>query len=152
MIKIAAKYMEHQPGVKVEASKRMLSVVGDMLSFSSLEENRTVDAPLLDLTSIAKQVFDELAPLAKQKEVSCLLSGNGKSPIEEKDVYLILKNLVENAILYNVTGGKVTVTLNDCSFSVFDVGIGIPKKTKNGSSSGFIDWINRGAAPTEERV
>lgn len=111
-----------------EASKRMLSVVGDMLSISSLEESQTVDAPLLDLTPIAKQVFDELAPLAKQKEVSCLLSGNGKSPIDEKDAYLILKNLVENAILYNVTGGKVTVTLNDCSFSVSDTGIGIPKK------------------------
>lgn len=111
-----------------EASKRMLSVVGDMLSISSLEESEVVDAPLFDLTPVVQQVFGELAPLAKQKEVTYSLVGSGKCPIAEKDAYLILKNLVENATLYNVVGGKVTVNLSDYSFSVIDTGIGIPKK------------------------
>ena len=54
--------------------------------------------------------------------------GEGKIRISEEDAILIIKNLVENAIIYNVLGGEVTVTLKDDYIEVKDTGIGIAPK------------------------
>ncbi len=103
-----------------------------MLNISALEEEKAKsDTPPLDFASLAKTIVAELTPLADEKEVSISLEGNCLFPMEEKDARLILKNLLENAILYNVKNGSVTLSLSSNRIEVKDTGIGIPKKDQS---------------------
>ncbi len=118
---------------KISAStSRMLSLIQDMLNISALEEDKAKnDTPPLDFSSLAKTIIAELSPLASEKEVSVSLKGNCLFPMEEKDARLIIKNLLENAILYNVKKGSVTIFLSQNRIEVKDTGIGIPKKDQS---------------------
>lgn len=112
------------------SSKRMARVITDMLSLSKLEEKESEkkDAPLLSLRKEAEATKANLSLLAKEKGVTVSIDGETLYPIEMEDASLILKNLIENAILYNVPNGEVKVTLSDGTITVSDTGIGIPKK------------------------
>lgn len=112
------------------SSKRMARVIADMLSLSKLEEKESEkkDAPLLSLRKEAEAAKANLSLLAKEKGVTVYIDGDMLCPIEAEDASLILKNLLENAILYNVPNGEVKVTLSDGAITVSDTGIGIPKE------------------------
>lgn len=111
------------------SSKRMLSVVQDMLAISSLEEEKDEgNSPSISLRNVVNDAISKLQFLAEEKEVKIVVNGDMSAKIEEKDAYLIIKNLLENAILYNVPRGSVTITLKDKTLTVEDTGIGISEK------------------------
>ncbi len=111
------------------SSKRMLSVVQDMLAISSLEEEKAPDdIPAISLRNVANDAITKLSFLAEEKKVTLTLIGDAKVTILDKDAYLIIKNLIENGMLYNVPNGKVSVTLNEKTIIVEDSGIGIAEK------------------------
>ena len=112
------------------SSKRMARVITDMLSLSKLEEKESEkkDAPLLSLRKEAEAAKANLSLLAKEKGVTVFIEGDMSYPIEPEDASLILKNLIENAILYNITKGEVRVILSEGTITVLDTGIGIPKE------------------------
>lgn len=112
------------------SSKRMARVITDMLSLSKLEEkeDEKKDAPLLSLRKEAEAVKANLSLLAKEKGVRVSIEGDMSASIEAEDASLILKNLLENAILYNLPNGEVTVILSEGTITVSDTGIGIPKE------------------------
>jgi two-component system, OmpR family, phosphate regulon sensor histidine kinase PhoR len=123
-----AKIKEYTDKVSL-SSKRMLSVVQDMLAISALEEEKAQeDLPLISLKNVANDAIKKLTFLAEEKKVSVSLRGDAQAMVEDKDAYLIIKNLIENAILYNVPNGSVKVTLNDKAITVEDTGIGISEK------------------------
>ena len=49
----------------------------------------------------------------------------------ERDATSLIKNLVENGILYNLSGGYVKVKFSPYKIIVEDNGIGIPKKDQD---------------------
>lgn len=107
----------------------MLSVVQDMLAISSLEEEKDQgNSPSIPLRNVVNDAISKLQFLAEEKEVKIVVNGDMSAKIEEKDAYLIIKNLLENAILYNVPRGSVTITLKDKTLTVEDTGIGISEK------------------------
>ncbi len=115
-----------------EATSRMLSLIGDMLSLSALEEGKEEkEATEIDLLPLSNSIKEELAPLAKEKNVSLSIEGECKMKINEADARLIIKNLWENAILYNVDGGSASLILSPCKIEVKDTGIGISKKDQD---------------------
>ena len=73
-----------------------------------------------------------LRPVAAQRGItlSCRLSLDCSVLATEDDMYQIIFNLVENAIKYNVNGGKVFVNAwmenDDVTLRVEDTGVGIP--------------------------
>lgn len=111
-----------------DASNRMLKVVQDMLSISSLEEAKVTVVNPIEIRAIAEESLKRLSVLASERNVKLSVVGEGKIRISEEDAILIIKNLVENAIIYNVLGGEVTVTLKDDYIEVKDTGIGIAPK------------------------
>ncbi len=115
-----------------EATSRMLSLIADMLSLSALEESEA-DKGLkeISLATLASSIKEELSPLAKEKDVSISLEGDCLLKISESDARLIIKNLWENAILYNVKGGKADLLLDEGKIEVKDTGIGISKKDQD---------------------
>ena len=114
------------------SSKQMLSLVQDMLALSRLEDEKKEESlPPLPLRPVAESVLEEFSLLAEEKEVALSLSGDGEAKVSEKDAALIMKNLLENAILYNVPRGKAEIILSPGSIEVKDNGIGIAKEDQS---------------------
>lgn len=118
-------------------TQRMLSLINDMLNLNKLE-NSTVNVAALSPVSVGETVEEavsELAVLAKSKNVTVNASGDAKLKIEKEHLYELVKNLIENAVRYNVEGGSVNVTVKRESgktvISVADTGIGIDAENRS---------------------
>lgn len=125
--------------IRKEAS-RMVNLVEDIMGLSQLDEGVSSAYEVMDVASIADDVRDELSDAAKVKDVSLMVDAQCH-PVEVMGVprliHEMLYNLVDNAIKYNVQGGRVdvSVSLDDSSnvgktmvLEVSDTGIGIPKE------------------------
>ena len=116
-----------------EAS-RMITLVGDIIKLSQLDENRVeLEKQAVDLYPIAQSVVSRLKERASQAKVALEIRGEGQiiegtSQILDEMIY----NLCDNGIKYNKAGGHVNVTVGSrqgCPFvSVEDNGIGIPEE------------------------
>ena len=118
-------------------SMRLLTLINDIIRLSELdmvEENEEYDD--VDLYEVADTCLNMLQFNADKNNVALKLNGEhsvvrGDKVMIEEVVY----NLCDNAIRYNVKGGKVEVSVkeNDDSviLSVKDTGIGIPKEHQN---------------------
>ena len=95
-----------------------------------------VDAPerpeaLVDLTALAREVIAELAPLAAEKAVDLGLSEGGKAVVrgDAEALRTLLSNLIDNAVRYTASNGRVDITAQDegdrVALAVRDNGPGI---------------------------
>lgn len=125
--------------IRKEAS-RMVNLVEDIMGLSQLDEGVSSAYEVVDVASVADDVHDELSDVAKAKDVSIEVHSQG-CPVEVMGVprliHEMLYNLVDNAIKYNVQGGRVDVSVshqdslgavNSVVLEVSDTGIGIPKE------------------------
>ena len=115
-----------------EAS-RMSKLVEDIMKISKLESDKTIEKTELKLKNIVVAIVDSLMIEADKKNVKFKLSLNDCSISGNYDsIYSLIFNLVDNAIKYNKTNGKITIKLQEVSnnviLSVKDTGIGIPKE------------------------
>lgn len=96
-------------------AERMNRLVGDLLSLSRVEsEQRVRPRDTVVLTEILDSVLKSLAPLADEWGVTIerVLPEDPVEMIGDRDqLQQVFTNLVENAIKYGATGGKVSVRL-----------------------------------------
>lgn len=110
-------------------TSRMLSLIGDMLSLSHLEAPAQPEVvKIIDIRPIAEEVVASLAPFADNKKVELSISGECALKIDPQDAYSLLKNLLENAIRYNVENGYARILLAEKALVCSDNGVGIAKK------------------------
>ena len=88
----------------------------------------------VEVAPVARRVEHMLAPLARAAEVSleldleegCVISST------EDDLYRVIYNLTENAVKYNLPGGRVMISLwqegEKVHLRVEDTGVGIPEE------------------------
>ena len=82
-----------------------------------------------------EKVARMLCAIADEHGITIDLDLNEECPILiiEDDLYQIVFNLVENGIKYNVSGGKLTVSLlrqdDNAVLKVTDTGVGIPSES-----------------------
>ena len=81
-----------------------------------------------------EEAASELSVLAKSKNVTINVSGDAKLKIEKEHLYELVKNLIENAVRYNVEGGSVDASVKrengKTIVSVSDTGIGIDAENR----------------------
>lgn len=108
---------------------RMLLLIGDMLKISELENTQQIQPAAVDLAKICEELRQSLAPIAEEKKVTVSVAGSGVISAESGHIYELIKNLVENAIRYNIEQGRVEITIaedkNSVILTVSDTGIGI---------------------------
>ncbi len=118
----------------VKQCDRLTSLVGDLLTLSSLEseKNKPVKEKV-SLPAVVSEVFAGLKHLARDKKVSLRSKLSPDLAMVETDkryLHHILTNLVTNAIQYNVENGWVEISSEiqgqTLKISVSDSGIGIP--------------------------
>src|SRR5256886_11289330 len=109
------KARERFLGIMHAQATRMARLIDDLLSLSRVELSAHVrpDA-LVDLVPIIRQVVDGLEPLARQRQVVVDID-LPETPVQiagdREELLRLFENLIENALKYGASGGKVTVTL-----------------------------------------
>jgi len=94
---------------------RMARLIDDLLSLSRVELSAHVrpDA-CLDLVPVIRQVTDGLEPLARERQVKVEID-LPDSPVliagDREELLRLFENLIENALKYGASGGKVVVSL-----------------------------------------
>ena len=114
----------------IKESKRMESVIEDMLALSSLEYNMSIEKKVdIDAKEMVKDIVYSFEYLLNEKEITCSLKLSSVSlKMVPKDFDRLVRNLISNAIKYNKEKGKIYVNLTKNYISVKDSGIGIEAK------------------------
>jgi two-component system phosphate regulon sensor histidine kinase PhoR len=93
---------------------RMTRLIDDLLSLSRIELREHV-APTraVDLARIARQMVETQGPLARERGVVLTLETDGPHPVpgERDELLRVVENLVENAVKYGGSGGRVVVSV-----------------------------------------
>ena len=110
---------------------RLIALVEDVIKLSRLDEKQIpLEREPVELLALAWQTAASLEAAAAQKDVTVAVLGQEASVSGVRSILLeVLYNLVENAVRYNVPGGRVSVEIknaeNGAVIEVTDSGIGI---------------------------
>jgi len=111
-------------------TERMMSLIGDMLALSELESTPKINPAKISLAAVVGEVRDTVSTGISEKNIAFSTTGDGVIMAEQGHIYELVKNLIENAVRYNVDGGKILVSIKSerkfIHLSVADTGIGIP--------------------------
>jgi two-component system phosphate regulon sensor histidine kinase PhoR len=96
---------------------RMARLIDDLLSLSRVELSAHVRPDtLVDIVPIIRQVIDGLEPLARERQVAIEIN-LPELPVsiagDREELLRLFENLVENALKYGASGGKVMVSLKE---------------------------------------
>lgn len=117
-----------------EAADRLIHISQELLALNRLDEGRTVTREPVEVNREAERTCRMLQPLAEEAQVTLEthLGENCVARCGREDVNQIFRNLMENAIKYNVPGGRVLVTTRRAGdtvcLEVADTGVGIPQE------------------------
>jgi two-component system phosphate regulon sensor histidine kinase PhoR len=113
--------------------EQMQNLVEDLLTLTKLESGRErLNLSEFKLRELVEEVYDSLEQEFVKREVSFenLVSEDFKMFADRQKFFLLLRNLIDNAVKYNRRGGKVRVLAkkegNKQILEVEDTGIGIP--------------------------
>ena len=111
-------------------AQRMVTLIGDIIRLSQLDEGVEMPKERVDLLAVAGQAAKDLESAAEKRHIAVSVEGqNTVVPGVRQLLYEVLYNLCDNAIKYNVEGGSVTMTVETRGekgvVTVADTGIGI---------------------------
>lgn len=110
-----AKARERFLGIMHTQATRMARLIDDLLSLSRVELSAHVrpDASV-DIVPIIRQVVDGLEPLARERSVEIEID-LPTAPVmiagDREELLRLFENLIENALKYGASGGRVIVSL-----------------------------------------
>jgi len=112
-------------------SARLVTLINDIIRLSQLDDGGDLPREDVELGALVARSAESLAPTAAEKQVTI---ETDCAPVTISGVRALLfetiYNLCENAVKYNVTGGKVCVGVREADgfavLTVTDTGIGIP--------------------------
>lgn len=115
--------------IRKEAT-RLVALIEDIIRLSQLDEGNELPCEEFDLMDIAEEVEQNLESAAGARDITLSLSGrNAIMYGVRRLMYEIVYNLCDNAIKYNLPGGKVGIMVDrkgeEAVLCVKDNGIGI---------------------------
>jgi signal transduction histidine kinase len=124
--------VERFAGQLERESIRLSRIVSDLLDLSRLETGSEVEDDIA-LDAVIRDEAERLADTADRAGVTLELSIEAaRVHGSARDLALLIRNLVDNAIRYSPEGGTVTISLRDgdeeAILEVTDTGIGIPSR------------------------
>ena len=112
---------------------RLSRIVADLLDLSRLESGSALDE-LVSLGAAAREEGQRLEESARHAGVTLEIQTQDERPVRgsQRDLALLVRNLIDNAIRYSHEGGRVAVELvvegDEVVLRVSDTGIGIPSR------------------------
>ncbi|MBQ1193061.1 MAG: two-component sensor histidine kinase [Lachnospiraceae bacterium] len=145
-IKVLADSLLNQEGIPPEMYQEFLGdiveeidrenqIITDLLNLVKMDKkSNDLNIASVNINEMVERVLKRLKPLAAKKNIELVLESFRPviAEIDEVKMTMVVSNLVENAIKYNVMDGWVRVSLNaDLKFfyiKIQDSGIGIPEE------------------------
>ena len=114
-------------------SERMQTLVGDIIELNALDSEKVhPQEDQVDLLALVQSCVEQLAPHFTAKHLSVYVNGDGFIvPGNQRQLWELVYNLLDNARRYNVDGGMIRVTVSNHILTVQDTGIGIAKEHQN---------------------
>jgi signal transduction histidine kinase len=112
---------------------RLSRIVSDLLDLSRLETGAELDEEV-GLDQVVREERDRYEEAAREGGLTLSIGLGPVAPVRGsvRDLSLLVRNLVDNAIRYTKPGGRVDVTLSgqgdEVVLSVADTGVGIPTR------------------------
>ncbi len=120
-----------------EEADRLTRISEKLLTLTRLDAGTVVEHKAVDVGRVIVRVQRMLQPLADAVEVTLQtdLRADCYVPASDDEVYQIAFNLMENAVKYNLPGGRVMVSLTRSEYTVTlevaDTGVGIPEEDRD---------------------
>ena len=133
------------------SNKRMLSLVDDLLDVVRIEEGtRLYKLVSMHIEEVIQSVIDIYQDRIKKKQIKFEVQVSNKKlskiEIDPDKIFLVIQNLLDNAIKYSPVGGIISISLsekeNKIEFSIKDSGIGIPEDQRQNIFSKFFRGKN----------
>lgn len=112
---------------------RLSRIVGDLLDLSRLESGSELE-DVVALDAVLRDESERFEDPAAEAGVQLTITTNGPVRVRgsARDLALLVRNLVDNAIRYTAAGGSVDVALaaddGEAVLTVTDTGVGIPTR------------------------
>ena len=122
--------------IRTEA-QRLVSLIGDIIRLSQLDEGDPMPREEVELGSLLREAASDLADAARKRHVELTVEAGAPLYIRgvRRLLYEIVYNLMDNGIRYNVEGGtvlaKLAQTPGQVQILVQDTGIGIPEACRS---------------------
>ena len=148
-IKVLAESLNTQENVPFEVYQEFMQdivseidreskIIEDLLTLVRMDKTTaSLNITSVNMNELLEMTLKRLKPIAQKKNIELLFESFRPvvAEIDEVKFTLVISNLVENAIKYNVSDGWVHVSLNaDYQYfyvRVEDSGIGIPKESQD---------------------
>lgn len=115
----------------LQEGRRMQNLINDMLDLSALEKEEKGEIVKINLSEMVDDISSSLEPQLLIDNLTIIkdVDPNAYLIANQKHIYQLIRNLIDNAIKYNVLNGKIFVTIkknnNQVTISVKDTGVGI---------------------------
>ena len=112
----------------IKEAQRMNKLIIEMLDLSRLENNVQTLIEKVSVNKIINDCLGELRPLIEKKNIDVITNLDDVLLLaSQSDLYKLIKNIVDNAIIYNNENGKLTINLSKNKLIISDTGVGISK-------------------------
>ena len=121
----------------LQEGKRMQNLINDMLDLSALEKEEKGEVVKINLKEMIDDISSSLEPQLLIDNLTIIKNVDPYAYLiaNQKHIYQLIRNLVDNAIKYNVFNGKIYIDVkrkdNQVIISVRDTGVGISDKDQN---------------------
>ncbi|MCX7589456.1 MAG: ATP-binding protein [Patescibacteria group bacterium] len=123
----------------LKSVKKLENLIENLLNISKIEEGRFgYNFKEVDYLNFVKEILSEFLPQIQKYNIELYLNSPQenlpKIYIDQQKIYMVFSNLIDNALKYNVSNGRIIVKIKkseDDQFietTVEDTGIGIPQE------------------------
>lgn len=113
-------------------SKRMLSLIEDIIRISQLEDTEEIKKEKINIKEITQKVIESLKIESVSKNISLKVEGDAIIMSNETMIWEMLVNLIGNAVKYNIENGIVNIKIRQdkekAEIEITDTGIGISEE------------------------
>lgn len=113
----------------IKEAQRMNKLIIEMLDLSRLENNVQTILEDVNVSKVINDCLLELKPSIENKNIEVIINLEElKLVTSQSDLYKLIKNIVDNAIVYNNENGKLLIELKKNKLTISDTGVGISKE------------------------
>jgi signal transduction histidine kinase len=117
-------------------NQRMIDLVNDLLDVARIDQDRLIlRKQKFNFVEIVSGVVKEIIPKAKIRNIQIKVDEKKDLPLaigDEEKVRLVVENLLDNAVKYTNSGGKIAINISRdkkyLKFEIKDNGVGIPEE------------------------
>jgi len=99
---------------------RLVNLNKSLLLLSRIENNQYTDKREIEINEVVKHVLDDFTDLLQFKNIVLDFAETAvfKTVINPDLAYILISNLIRNAVKYNSTGGKIIVTVHAAEITI----------------------------------